>query len=122
MLRAFILAAPEIGLVLSIAHVHHGLRGADADADAAFVAAEVRNVRTTTRSGTYAATGELALAGRMQRYEGTFAFRGDRDRIALDGELRVDLRSFGLRLPSLVMLTVDPMVTVRLHLVAVRVP
>jgi tRNA(Ile)-lysidine synthase len=29
--------APEIGLVLSVAHVHHGIRGADADADAEFV-------------------------------------------------------------------------------------
>jgi tRNA(Ile)-lysidine synthase len=39
LLRALILAAPEIGLVLSVAHVHHGLRGPDADADAGFVAA-----------------------------------------------------------------------------------
>ena len=38
LLRALILAAPEIGLVLSVAHVHHGLRGSDADTDAAFVA------------------------------------------------------------------------------------
>lgn len=39
LLRALIDAAPEIGLVLSVAHVHHGIRGADADADAEFVAA-----------------------------------------------------------------------------------
>jgi tRNA(Ile)-lysidine synthase len=39
LLRALLLAAPEIGLVLSVAHVHHGIRGADADADAEFVAA-----------------------------------------------------------------------------------
>ena len=39
LLRALILAAPEIGLVLSVAHVHHGIRGAEADADADFVAA-----------------------------------------------------------------------------------
>jgi tRNA(Ile)-lysidine synthase len=38
LLRALINAAPEIGLVLSVAHVHHGIRGADADADAKFVA------------------------------------------------------------------------------------
>lgn len=37
LLRAMLSLAPEIGLVLSIAHVHHGLRGADADADSAFV-------------------------------------------------------------------------------------
>jgi tRNA(Ile)-lysidine synthase len=38
LLRALIEAAPEIGLVLSVAHVHHGIRGAEADADADFVA------------------------------------------------------------------------------------
>ncbi len=38
LLRTLALAAPEIGLVLSVAHVHHGLRGAEADADAQFVA------------------------------------------------------------------------------------
>ena len=43
LLRTLILAAPGIGLVLSVAHVHHGLPrgvgGADADTDADFVAA-----------------------------------------------------------------------------------
>jgi tRNA(Ile)-lysidine synthase len=39
LLRTLLLAAPEIGLVLSVAHVHHGIRGAEADADADFVAA-----------------------------------------------------------------------------------
>lgn len=38
LLRALVKAGPEIGLVLSVAHVHHGIRGADADADAKFVA------------------------------------------------------------------------------------
>lgn len=39
LLRALILAAPEIGLVLFVAHMHHGIRGADADTDAEFVEA-----------------------------------------------------------------------------------
>jgi tRNA(Ile)-lysidine synthase len=38
LLRALVEAAPEIGLVVSVAHVHHGIRGAEADADADFVA------------------------------------------------------------------------------------
>lgn len=37
LLRTMLNAAPEIGLVLSVVHIHHGLRGADADADANFV-------------------------------------------------------------------------------------
>ena len=38
LLRTLVNAAPEIGFVLSVAHVHHGIRDADADADAEFVA------------------------------------------------------------------------------------
>ncbi len=37
LLRALADTAPEIGLVLSVAHVHHGIRGAAADEDAQFV-------------------------------------------------------------------------------------
>ena len=37
LLRRLIEAAPEIGLVLSVAHLHHGIRGAEADMDADFV-------------------------------------------------------------------------------------
>jgi tRNA(Ile)-lysidine synthase len=38
LLRTLVLAAPEAGLVLSVAHVHHGIRGAAADEDERFVA------------------------------------------------------------------------------------
>lgn len=38
LLRALAEAAPVIGLVLSVAHLHHGIRGAEADEDERFVA------------------------------------------------------------------------------------
>lgn len=43
--------APSLGLNLVVAHVHHGLRGADADADAAHVAqlAEMRELAFVSR-------------------------------------------------------------------------
>jgi len=37
LLRALHSVAPEFGITLHVAHLHHGLRGADADADLAFV-------------------------------------------------------------------------------------
>ena len=37
LLRALACRAGELGLVLSVAHLHHGLRGAEADADLEFV-------------------------------------------------------------------------------------
>jgi len=39
LLRGLIEVAPEIGLVVSVAHVHHGIRGDEADLDAEFVTA-----------------------------------------------------------------------------------
>ena len=39
LLRRLIELAPEIGLVLSVAHVHHGIRGSEADGDVEFVSA-----------------------------------------------------------------------------------
>lgn len=38
LLRAMLQIAPEIGLVLAVVHVHHGIRGPAADEDAAFAA------------------------------------------------------------------------------------
>jgi tRNA(Ile)-lysidine synthase len=38
LLRTLAEASPEIGLVLAVAHVHHGIRGAEADEDERFVA------------------------------------------------------------------------------------
>ncbi len=37
LLRALVAASAELGIVLSVIHVHHGIRGAEADADANFV-------------------------------------------------------------------------------------
>ena len=37
LLRRMAELAPELGLVLTVLHVHHGIRGAEADADAVFV-------------------------------------------------------------------------------------
>lgn len=37
LLRAFVEARAELGCILSVVHLHHGLRGTDADSDAEFV-------------------------------------------------------------------------------------
>jgi len=75
LLRVLALAAPEIGLVLSVAHVHHGIRGAAADEDADFaagLAAQLQlpfllhRVDTTARARSEGQT--LEEAGRHDRY------------------------------------------------------
>jgi len=45
LLRALVVAGPEIGLVLSVAHLHHGIRGAEADEDERFVAELAERLR-----------------------------------------------------------------------------
>ncbi|HTW46288.1 MAG TPA: tRNA lysidine(34) synthetase TilS [Acidobacteriaceae bacterium] len=76
LLRTVVDAAPEIGLVVSAAHMHHGIRGAEADADAEFVAelaAELglvlhrKDVDAVTEAREQRET--LEEAGRRLRYE-----------------------------------------------------
>jgi len=75
LLRALTLAAQEIGLVLSVAHVHHGIRGASADEDAHFVAGLAAQLQlpfllhradTPARARDHGQT--LEEAGRHDRY------------------------------------------------------
>ncbi len=47
LLRALAEAASEIGLVLAVVHVHHGIRGADADGDGRFVEELARGLGLT---------------------------------------------------------------------------
>jgi hypothetical protein len=42
------------------------------------------------------------------------------DRLTIDGELSVDIRDFGLKPPNLLIVKVEPVVRVRLHLVATK--
>jgi tRNA(Ile)-lysidine synthase len=75
LLRTLVLCAREIGLVLSVAHVHHGIRGAAADEDARFVAEMAARLElpfllhradTPARARNHGET--LEEAGRQDRY------------------------------------------------------
>jgi hypothetical protein len=59
------------------------------------------------------------MSGRRKSYEGDLTIKVDKDRMVVDGTLVVDIRDFGLQPPRLLMVTVQPQVTVKLHLVAV---
>jgi len=62
--------APEFGLRLAIAHLHHGTRGATADADAAHVRALAARLRLPCVSGRLrtGTTSETALRMRRRRF------------------------------------------------------
>jgi polyisoprenoid-binding protein YceI len=79
--------------------------------------ADLREVQSPLQSR-YKATGDVTLAGRSRAYDGDFAIAGDAEQVTVDGELTLDIRDFGLKPPSLFVLKVDPVLRVRLRLVA----
>ena len=75
LLRLLLDLRAELGIVLSVAHVNHNLRGADADADAAFVAAlsaehrlELHAASEDVRAYAQQHSMSLEAAGRKLRY------------------------------------------------------
>ena len=70
--------------------------------------------------GRYAAAGQITLAGLARRYESEFTLDYDPKRVILDGEVKIDVRDFGLKPINLLVLSVAPLVRVKLHLVTAR--
>jgi polyisoprenoid-binding protein YceI len=85
------------------------------------IAADLRDIRAAAAPRRYAARGDITFAGRSRMYDGEIALAHDGDRVTIDGELTVDIRDFGLKAPNLLIVKVDPIVSVRLHLVATKV-
>lgn len=84
------------------------------------IAGDLREICPGAVRGRYTAAGQVTLAGLARRYEGEFRFERDGKLATLDGELKIDVRDFGLKPMKLLVLGVAPLVTVRLHLVAAR--
>jgi hypothetical protein len=84
------------------------------------IAADLREVKPNGTSGSYSATGDITLAGRQRRYDGALSITPNGESVAVEGELVLDIRDFGLQPPRLLMVKVQPEVTVRLKLVATK--
>lgn len=84
------------------------------------VAADLRSLELLSPPSRYKASGEITFAGRARAYDGEVTITGDPESVTIDGELPVDIRDFGLKPPSLVILKVDPVLRIRLRLVARR--
>jgi hypothetical protein len=64
--------------------------------------------------------GQLSLHGRTVRLEGDAVVTLDGDRMHATGSVTLDVREFGIRPPSLVLVRVNPAVVVEIDLFAVR--
>lgn len=84
------------------------------------IAGDLGDLRGDSSRGRYVATGIITLAGLARKYEGEFRLERDAKHVTLDGELEVDVRDFGLKGMNLLVLSVEPLVRVRLHLIAAR--
>jgi hypothetical protein len=85
------------------------------------IVAELRELSPGALPGRYNAAGQITLAGLARRYEGELLPAHDGDRLQIGGEINVDVRDFGLKSMNLLVLSVEPLVRVRLRLVATRV-
>jgi hypothetical protein len=84
------------------------------------IAGDLRDYRLGATRGRYTAAGQITLAGLARTYEGEFSLDHDRTHVTVHGEIKIDVRDFGLKPMKLLVLGVAPLVRVRLHLVAVR--
>jgi hypothetical protein len=85
------------------------------------IVAELRELSTGSLPGRYNAAGQITLAGLARRYEGELLPARDGEQLRIGGEINVDVRDFGLKSMNLLVLSVEPLVRVRLRLVAKRV-
>lgn len=85
------------------------------------IAGDLRSFAPSTVRGRYAAAGQITFAGLARAYDGEFRIERDAKRVTLDGELMIDVRDFGLKPINLLVLSVAPLVRVRLHLVTAQV-
>jgi hypothetical protein len=82
------------------------------------VAADLRTIELLSSPSRYKASGEITLVGRARTYGGEFMIANDGGAVSVEGELNLDIRDFGLKPPSLLILKVDPILRIRLRLVA----
>jgi polyisoprenoid-binding protein YceI len=69
---------------------------------------------------TYRLTGELSLHGHTKPMEGDATVTIDGNQLHATGKLTIDLREFGIKPPSLLILRVHPTVEITIDLVATR--
>jgi hypothetical protein len=82
------------------------------------IAADLRSLESAGADGHYKASGDITFAGRQRRYEGNLTVARDGETLRVEGELRLDIRDFGLQPPRFLMFRVEPEVNIRLRLLA----
>jgi hypothetical protein len=83
------------------------------------IAGDLTVMEETDRAGRYWVAGELTFKGVTRSYEDEMTLeRLNGAMVVLAGERRFDVRDFGLEPPRILLLKVDPVVTVKVAIVA----
>jgi len=85
------------------------------------ITGEVRSVVPVEGDNRVRVEGDLSFHGVTNRVQGDVTFRVlDADTIEIEGEKVIDMRSFGVKPPKMLILRVDPEIKIRARLVAER--
>ena len=82
------------------------------------ICGEVRKAVPLGDDGLFRVEGDVTFHGVTRAVEDTLLVRCEGDGLILEGEHVFDIRDFGVKPPRILMLRVDPMVKVRIRLVA----
>jgi len=82
------------------------------------ITARLRKATEVEAGVRYFAVADLSMHGKTRRFESDVRLRVGQRRLTIDGEHVIDMRDFDIDPPRLIILTVDPEVTVRVHIVA----
>lgn len=87
------------------------------------IAGDLTVMRETDEAGHYRVVGDLTFMGVTRRYEDDMTLEAaDGETVVLAGQKMFDVRDFGLEPPRILLLKVEPDVTVRVAIVAEKVP
>jgi polyisoprenoid-binding protein YceI len=82
------------------------------------IVGEVRTATALGNDGLFRVEGDVTFHGVTRPVTGDIQVRAEGDRLILEGEHVFDIREFGIKPPRILMLRVEPDVTVRIRLVA----
>jgi polyisoprenoid-binding protein YceI len=83
---------------------------------------QITGVHATATAGRFRVAGELSFHGRTREFEHDMTIEVHGDAVELKGDRVFDIREFGLKPPSMLMLKVYPEVAVRVELYGSREP
>jgi polyisoprenoid-binding protein YceI len=82
------------------------------------ITGDLKSMKQTDDASRYMVRGDLTFRGTAQTYEDEMTLNVDDGTVSLTGESTFDIRDFGMEPPRILMLKVQPEVTVRVEIVA----